>query len=399
MSREPRINISLNANQDLVFDPWTGFRGNICIAISSAEEMTGNDPPSIIEYHLPSFRWFGIDTCWAFAKGLLVVRDQGGKIVPIDYLDNDEEWSLGAQYLRGSRVDTYHLSGANDHDDDGDTCSLREMRKKVVPGTTYILALTDQPFAMQACFMGPYSPRLQPGVSECWVNASCCDNQIPFDVLAAAPVPRFTASISTSSNTCYSNTFPDFTWGMTLTSLSRTPVKVSSHDLIDLQRVATCVKSLDVHPLWEPRSERLRHDEPKVQLGSGSSVDFEEYITFPYGGTWTGSWSLTTHMPTPLSFTCRLSLSLGISRLQLRDWNYSDLEGGIDVEDKERWPSKGYIELNPVYHGWDKVESMLETAKPMPFFKLPREVRDIVYSLVKFASGVEEVQFTFVAGE
>lgn len=401
MSREPQISISLNGHEGLELDPWKGFCGRIHLAVTSAEETTNGDPPLLIEYHSPGFEAHGVACSWVFAIGLLVMRDQDGTNIPIHYPKDPPQRDSSVQYLRGSRVDEYCLLGMDS------ASSLRQMRKKLKSGSVYTLALTEQPFIMQACFMEPDKPRLEPCLNDRWINVQCSGTQVPFRVLAAAPVPRFTISVTTSSNIWHARTDSDFKLSMTITSLNRTPVKVSWGALRSLFNWFGEIECSDVDNEWGGyRPIFMGYGQPE-QLGNGSSAigpsaNTFDYgfidtwgVCFPYGGTWTSQYKLAIIRPLPAD-TCRLSLHLDFTRLALNDWNYVNAIEGVDADDRAKWPSKGYIVPEPVHHGWDTIESMLEAARPFPFFKLPQELRDIIYDLAKWSEDIGDVRFTYV---
>lgn len=398
MSREPRITISLNGDEGLEFDPWRGFRGQIRVAVSSAEETSIGDPPLLIEYHSPGFGEHGVASPWASTTGLLIMQDQDGTHIPIPYFDHPRPGGCGVQYLRGSRIDEYRLL-----DLDSPTF-LRQLRKKLKVGSVYTLALMDQPCIMQACFMGPNEPRLEPRLNNRWISVKCSDTQVPFRVLAAAPVPRFTISITTNSKRCHSMSLPNFKFRITVTSLNRTPVKVSWCNLRGLLSLFGQANCYDVDNESAAYWPRFVDSGRTLELGNGSSgIGFNTdtprnrwEVYFPYGGTWTTERRLETIEPSPPVHTCRLSLQLDFSRLQLKDWSYANATEDVDADDRAKWPSKGYIVPEPVYQGWDAIESMLEAARPLPFFKLPPELRDIIYNLAKWSNDIEDVGFTFV---
>ena len=91
-----------------------------------------------------------------------------------------------------------------------------------------------------------------------------------------------------------------------------------------------------------------------------------------------------------------MGLQLEFTCLTLGDWNYAATTDGVDADDLTKWPSKGYIIPEPVNPDWNEVESILEAAKPLPLFKLPRELRDIIYDLAKWSNKIRELQFTYI---
>ncbi|KAI4156956.1 MAG: hypothetical protein L6R39_000866 [Caloplaca ligustica] len=388
MPRAPRItmSLSLEGQKEMAFDPWVGF-SDFYIVVSSSEETTEGDPPLLVEYYSPAIDGRGFDARWAIARGLLLIRDQDGKNIPINYVRADPARLNDVQYLRGARRDCYGLHGFKTTD------LLQELRRKLVAGKMYTVELTDRPFAMQACYMEPDQPRLQPGTREDWINVQCSNTPVPFKVLAAASIPRFTASISTSSDTCHADSVKDFTLAITVTSLSRMPVEVSSTEFNKLSYASGIVMDKDAGEDEKP-SFWGHPGKPDFELGSGSYMNDDRMIvTLPYGGTCTSYWRMTWAP----RLTRLLRIRLIVDYLRILGWNYADLPRDIDADDKAKWPSKGYIEMEPVYHGWDAVESMLEAARPMPFFTLPRELRHTIYDYVKFAKGVGEVSFTCIA--
>ncbi|KAI4133676.1 MAG: hypothetical protein LQ338_000005 [Usnochroma carphineum] len=382
MSREPRTRVALHAPEVLTFDRWNGFQEDILVAVTSEEEASDGEKSLLIQYSSPGLRTYEGDEAWSFASGLLVVRNHIGQEIPIygidDLLEVYRTPDSCVRFPPGSRVDEYKVCHT------ADLHLGRQLRKKLRPGHAYTLAL-NRFISMRASVVEPNNSPLEPGRAEHLVNFRYDDKRIPFSVLDAAPVPRFTASLSTSSKICHSGSFSEFMLGMTVTSSSHTPVKVALPDLDRLWRALRCRE-------WH--TDQAHNS--KYDLENGTSIDSSEEVIFPYGGSLTLKRSLDTILTSPPSRNRQIRFWLDGLLLDLDEWNYADPQGNIDADDRAQWPSKGNIEFEPVYHEWGKVESMFESAKPMPFFKLPREVRDMVYDFVKFAEGADEVQFTFV---
>ena len=405
MSHAPDIFIALYANSPLVFDPWMGFLGAAGVQISSKEVVTGDEPAAMIEYHSPALRYYGVNLGWAFAKGLLVIRDQASNSIPLHYDMSGEPGEADNQvhFLRGSQPNVYNLLCSR--------CSRLEhqMRKYLSPGTPYFLALGPQALIMQARFMESNTEHLQPGQGNHLVNVPCDSTQIPLSVFASAPIPRFTISLSASSASCKSSLVSEFTLDLTITSLHRRPVRIGLIDLRCLHKVLSDVKCFNPRYSLEPQNRERSIKNPdhttNFELGNGSTrvicecCNSSSTIIFPHGGTFTSHWTLETLMSSLPIRTCNLSIQLETKVWQILEWNYVNTHEDCDADDRKRWESKGYIDLEPVYHGWDKVEKILESERPMPFFKLPRELRDVVYECAKFANGVENIQFTFEQDE
>ena len=67
-------------------------------------------------------------------------------------------------------------------------------------------------------------------------------------------------------------------------------------------------------------------------------------------------------------------------------WRYLD----DDLDHKEapdQRPNHGRIEFEPVVDGWDEIEKILEHERPLPFFRLPVELRQMTYDDLKFGEG------------
>ncbi|KAL8842941.1 MAG: hypothetical protein Q9170_000346 [Blastenia crenularia] len=358
---------------NLTFDPWKGFKGEIYILVGSGEEVIDKVPPSLIGYYSPVFWMNGVDAVRAFADRMLVIRDQAGNIVPIEDRNAIEGGSqdYGTCWLRGSRVDEYPL--LND--------SSRALQRS---GSSYTLALADPAFVMKGRFMDSNDQPLRPDGNGHLMSVPCADTRIAYNVLAAAP-----------------DSLSAFRISFTLTSLSRTPVEIPLSELCGLW-YQLHLETLDVRPpmVWNDKSGRLvcPPGQPGCCIcepGAGTTTH-EGKVKFVHYGTWTDSRNLEGLIHDPPNYTCYLGLKLGVGSCRLQNWNYSSAYTSINADESAKWPSKGFIELEPVLHGWDKVEGMLESQRPMPFFKLPQEIRDIVYDHIKLADNVGEVQFTFI---
>ncbi|KAL8850388.1 MAG: hypothetical protein Q9221_004708 [Calogaya cf. arnoldii] len=355
------------------------------------------------------------------------MRDLDRTEIPNRYPEDTRHWDDGVQVLRGSRVDEHCLIGLGRNKYLGSLKTidmetwLRQLRKKLNSGSVYTLALVDQPFMMQACFMESDKRQLNYRRNKHWINAQCDDTPVPFKVLAAAPIPQFSISIAPNSNICHSSRKCDFFLSVTVTSLSRTPVKMSSDDLGLLwSKVGSKfgeIECRDLDAQWRVFFPYFRDFKDEMGLGNGASgigsVDREWYnstyrswhnysdnrvVCFPYGGTETRQMRLSSidFNCLPVTHSCRMGLQLEFTCLTLGDWNYAATTDGVDADDLTKWPSKGYIIPEPVNPDWNEVESILEAAKPLPLFKLPRELRDIIYDLAKWSNKIRELQFTYI---
>ncbi|KAL9602243.1 MAG: hypothetical protein Q9219_001967 [cf. Caloplaca sp. 3 TL-2023] len=390
MIHKPNVLLSLSASEGLTLDPWRGFRGSIVVSVRSGEDGTEDKPPWLIEYHSPAFLYHGTDATQAFVQGLLVIRDEAGNSIPISIkgLQGGNPYLLSTSWLRGSRVDEYPLR-------DIDRNLLRQMRKHLVPGSSYTLALSDRTFSMKVRFMKPDESRLRLEGGDCQANLISDDIRIPFAVLTFAPVPRFTYSVSTSSNIYFiDDSISDFSLIITITSLNPRLVEIPFFELCGLscglriRRVVVDVSGWVPIPSWPRVSAYITSYD---NAGSGTTVHGRN-VRFPCGGTWTGKWRLEKSLR-PIPTDC-YALQSPVGSLNIQNWNYGDVRGTMNADDSEKWGTKGIVEAEPVLHGWNDIEAMLESERPMPFFRSPREIRDMIYDYVKYADGVGEVRFT-----
>ncbi|KAL8787030.1 MAG: hypothetical protein Q9213_002466 [Squamulea squamosa] len=394
---KPQIALSITSPNTLSLDLWKGFSGSISINVLSTRKASNDEPPPFVEYIIPCLDWYAVPPVWALARGPLAIKDQSGQNIDI------KNWALfnfensvpdAIQYLRGELVNHYILDRM---------CGrlLKILRSKLKPGRSYFLGFRDCTFPMQAVRINPAGRRLRPGTDDHWVDVPCHGSEIPFGVVAGTPIPRFQAALSTREVSRGNG------------GCTEHPVRWIRLKITSLDQKSVIVKMLDPDP------EKNHHDISKWVHVYDPSQPATHDILFAYNGgrhTWQKdegdilescpgvltfnqgtSWTLCLEPPdTSIHGTIRageLHMRILADCPGFSAWKYTDEEHDGHDETPIGWPSNGVIELEPVLDGWDEIEFMLEQEQPMPLFRLPIELRQMIYGYLKFGEGVDVVKF------
>ncbi|KAL8685871.1 MAG: hypothetical protein Q9224_005636, partial [Gallowayella concinna] len=225
-----RLALSLTTPPNLCLDLWKGFSNPISINVHAAEHNPNGEPPPFVEYVATCFDWYPIPANWAFIKGLLAIRDESGMVINLNDESLPDRAVLHAvQYLRGFRVNEHKLDRIPRR-------LLKKLRTKLRSGGSYRLGFREKTFPMRALRLDPTSQRLHAAGDDHWVQAMCDvsgSNEVPFEVVAGTPVPRFEAALSLSETVGRQGLHPDklqYWIDVKITLVDKARVKVKMPD-------------------------------------------------------------------------------------------------------------------------------------------------------------------------
>lgn len=398
---EPRIVLSLTAPPNLTFDLWKGFSGgDIYINLRSVEIVSSDQPPPLIEYAAAGLNYGRVSPVWALTKELLVIKDELGRPIPINsdaLLDLIPYWNSTISFLRGPQGDDIKI-------DQFPRRLLKELRPRLTAGHSYTLGFQEVAFPIQATTMAPDNKRLQLFGDDHWVNAVCDSDPITFQVVPGTPIPRFSVALSTSSKRMsYTDTSDDFEINIRLTLLENRPTQIKLSDSSFGMRFGG-IESWIVMYAFENRSVSLPWTSCPTNACGGQTWHAADGTTLaPCPDV------LIFHQGTSYVCRCRVRVAAFESF-----WDYRDPRVAIRIlsehsgckswrpfdekhrsSEQDEWPSNGPIEFEPVVEGWDEIEKILEQQQPMPLFRLPSELRRMIYDYAKFSREAEEVFFKY----
>ncbi|KAL8674945.1 MAG: hypothetical protein Q9168_000648 [Polycauliona sp. 1 TL-2023] len=389
VSQRPRLALSIASHETLSLDLWKGFSNLVSINLHLAESTPNGEPPPLIEYTAANLDWYKLPSRWAFTQGPLAIWDQSGERIEIKHhlLAPSEYLKLNScQYLRGHRVSSYELDRM---------CQslLKTLRSILKPGTSYYLGFKEKTWPMRAVQCDSGFGRLHPDADDCWVDAACTEDQVQFEVVAGTPIPRFQVTLSTCKTSHPDGADPARWILIKMTSIGKRPVKVGMPDP-NFELNSTGISQwLHVH---DPRKRLVSNS---LYYGhEGGEQAWQQDNQVPLG---TCPTQLTFHQGTSWTFRCELPstawyndptverdlyVRIVADQSGFSTWRYLDDE--LDhKEAPDQRPNDGRIEFEPVVAGWDEIEEILEHERPLPFFRLPVELRQMIYNDLKFGEG------------
>ncbi|KAL8731483.1 MAG: hypothetical protein Q9181_004281 [Wetmoreana brouardii] len=274
-----------------------------------------------------------------------------------------------------------------------------------MPGYTYTLAFAETSIPMQAALIGPVVKGLQLVGDDRWVDAECESDTFPFEVVPGTPIPRFSVALSTTSRKCfYRETDPAaLTINLKFTLLENKPVKVSLRDPcfeMTFNGIGQWVVMYEVGPGCSiPWFVHYKSAGPTWHGADGEILDpCPSVVTFQPGTSYICRYEVLASTLEGCLYTNRVRIAIKIQseRSGFLFWKPSDGETSEDpTEELGHWPDYGRIEFVPVVEGWDKIEQGLEDEQSGPLFRLPLELRRMIYDYAKFSEGAEEVYFKY----
>ena len=396
--KKPRLALSITSCQNLSLDLWKGFSNTVCINVQLSETTLSSETPPLIGFISACLDWYKVPSLWAFTDGPLAIWDQSGRKIDItSHLHACSESSEpdAVQYVRGKRINSYEIDRL---------CQrlLKVLRSKLKTGISYCLSFREKTYPMRAARCDSHSRRLHPGADDCWVDVECEDSKVWFDVLASTPPPRLQAALSTCKILRPNDAHPVHWITIKVTSLDKKPIRVKMPDP-NLEMNHTGLSSwLKLHDLrkryvsnslyygsqgrqqaWQRNKEEILQDCPGVLIF--------------YQGT---SWTFYYEPPAKAWYADPnvardLYIKFVAEQSGFSTWEY--LDDGVDHGNASiQSLDNGRIEFDPVLAGWDEIEEMLEREKPLPLFRLPFELRLMIYEYLKFGEDAGLARITWL---
>ncbi|KAL9613992.1 MAG: hypothetical protein Q9167_001472 [Letrouitia subvulpina] len=273
----------------------------------------------------------------------------------------------------------------------------------------------------------------------CTQDVPCDTKPIEFTVVAGTPIPRFEYTMAFSQEALQKNPREEFSFDLTVTCLSPRPVVVlfPTHatqrrtPILTPRSVRTSSVSILLDDLTDPLIPSIdgyvSMYVPWVQYGlrirSGPDRDTE--VLFPSGGKLTLAFRMRLYYGQrfELGHAYWLGLNDEKNDIGFQHWRYANDDeicglprGFVVVKELHRplvkegdYSSTEAIQLQnylasfhrndpivfeSVLDGWGKTgERYLERAQPMPLFKLPRELRNLIYQFLKYEEGIKGFSF------
>ncbi|KAL9586032.1 MAG: hypothetical protein Q9212_001177 [Teloschistes hypoglaucus] len=396
MSTEPRIELGLTTEPNLVYDLWKGFLNDVYLDLRLIGHRSEVELHWMAEYAAPGIRYQTISPAWALTTGLLAIKDENGTPIKINnnaLVDITPSQNPTIHFLRGLRINQYKL-------DRFPRRLLKILQSSLRPGQSYTLGFSKDTFPIQAAVVGQDVRRLQLAGDDRWVNTLCENCIIRFQVVPGICIPRFSVAVSTFWDHDPSIDTEALTIELRITLLDRRAIKVRMPDpkhnltydgfgswvlMYDTDRKSTPLPWYS-HYHWSERPTWKQGDGELFNISAGVMV-FDKgksyKVQFQIPGSrfksFTGGHSAIRIIPHLSGFEC---------------WKPFDEASEDPATVPAQWPSLGYIEFEPVVADWDEIEQMLERERPMPLFRLPMELRKEIYDSVKFGESAETVLFT-----
>ena len=435
----------------LTLDLWKGLSASIRVIVSNQssgpdvynEALCYCSPFAVSDDSLDhnSSTGAGVHFARALNEGFLVIKDVHGDVVYFDDTANDDLWSYYAAWLHRPPQDcNFHYLVSIGQS------LLRQFRNRLDIGSDYILQL-GQKFCtldFEQHFAGDSSRRL------CLKQEVQCEpTRIPFSVLAGTPIPRFTMSFSITPSHYRISGGQGFALTHTCTSMAKAPVKLA---LVDSSYKENYFRELSIE--WSfngfpnmvamGNNTRFPHTQSRIwknefNIDAPTHTDLipgayrhmlinQEQESKPTAARFLPSRipqkghrrrnpdalplelssvvlcpgdQLVQHYVVGQNYLEKLEpnkkyyVRLKTHRCQY--WKYvSDFEVATDASTNTSvpdWPDHGPIWFEHVSEVAVTLERFLESARPMPLFKLPYELRREIYRYLRFRNAASVACF------
>ncbi|KAL8869320.1 MAG: hypothetical protein Q9174_004359 [Haloplaca sp. 1 TL-2023] len=399
-----KLVLSLSTKAELTYDLWTGFTSKVVINLRYTGALQSNGLPPLLEYSAPGIVNGKITAVWALTMGLLVIKDAGGRVIPINakpLVDLIPRGNRTVNFLRAPEGDDLELGQLPRK-------LLKQLRSRLSCGHVCTLGFNDWSFRILAVPMTLDNKRLRMYGDVREVDGLCHGESMTFKVVPGIPLPRFAVSLTTSQPCTDSP--EEFELSIRLTLLDNLPTELklsdrtfTADDYFGLGKwIKICLfGERDLHCPWATCA--IRPDSPKWHTADGSVLEPRpETLIFHRTTSYIFRCKIGTHifrsMEKQNDDRRRFLIKLMPDECNLTSWtpylerNEKVQEIGQDSEGEKEKFDHGPIELIPCVEGWDVIEEELEEQrKPMLLFRLPPELRQMIYNYVKFSEGAEEV--------
>lgn len=229
---EPSYYPTFNKQETLYLDLWKGFSASIKLIIRKLDEEAERDEANWYTFpHNVVDRRDEIHFARALSHGLLIVKDGNGEAVHFDHTADDDTWDHDDMLWLFS--DPYEGEAWQIYLSEQTASSLRQFRKRLVPGLQYNLQLTPEAVKIPWGRWDwnhdehiSYEQR-QDGLPH---EISCDQSTINFRVLLGTETPCFTMSLTTTSSVCPMSSGAGFEICLRMTSMAKVPVMLGLMD-------------------------------------------------------------------------------------------------------------------------------------------------------------------------
>lgn len=408
MSRPEKLHLSLSSQSDVVLDLCEGFLGKpqLTLRNEGADEIT-HCYPFHAELERNNDRDGREDEFLDLGRGLrygaLMITDDGGRKLSINYA---KERGKGSYYelmsiLPGLTGFTYGFRRISPK-------LLEFLGYHLIPGRSYRLGFSGQQMGI-LCEVGEEDPETHER-EEAKIEPSWDRKSIPFTVIAGTRKPRFTMSVAAPSQICHTFGSPEFHVVMLVTSLERRPVTVNIEldDFVELWPQSPAYRwqkwgSYDMFRITRESDGRecllnAKHPPEKALLTPENFQPEKGLVEFNYGTTYTYHFYLgkeDLHHRGKAPYVHDDSYILRIKPQGYSSWDYGMEEELLQTHRKPNgWCKHGPIVFEPVCDVALTIAAILERENPMPLFRLPIELREVVYGYLRHAEYADRIRFT-----
>ncbi|KAL8965382.1 MAG: hypothetical protein Q9183_003880 [Haloplaca sp. 2 TL-2023] len=398
-----RLVLSISTKADLTYDLWRGFTDTVVINLRYHGPLQSNGLPPLVEYSAPGIVNGQVAAVWAFTMGLLVIKDAGGRVVPIDaepLADLIPRANRTVNFLRGPLGDDLELGQLPRR-------MLNQLRSQLALGELCTVGFNNRSFRILAVPMALDNKRLRMEGDVREVEGLCHGDPTTFEVVPGNPIPRFAVCLSITEPCTDGPDEFELSIRLTLLDNLTTEIKLwdptfSTDDYIGLGKwIKMCwVGDQSLHFPWANCA--TRPDSPTWHTADGSLLTPRpESLIFHRTTSYIYRCKVVTHIlhsAEEKSDDGHYSIKIMPEECNLTSWEpFIDKSAENPVNERssgkeERKFNNGPIELIPCVEGWNEIEDRLEEQRePGLLFRLPTELRQMVYNYVRFSEGAEEV--------
>lgn len=346
-----------------------------------------------------------LDLARALRLGMLEVVGQDGRAIPFNWSGNVDLQPI--QLMVEDDLDLDANSRETFSFGRSDKEVLRLFRRHLNPDETYHLRFCNPPYQISWMYGEVYDQAIRSG-HDPWAPPAANQNQlsydmhsIPFTVIKGTRKPEFTMSLRVCVPVC-DVLCPEISVSLCVTSLVHRSITVKL-DVADFVRISPTdvlfrQRAWGLNRVFSlfNKSRKQRDYISGYPLGQrihelGSFDPYAQLIQFDYGTTYTMNFTI----PIFSSFFGRGdTYSLETKPQGFAAWDYGTIE---ELSKTHRtpgdWLKHGPIMFEPGSTIAPTIENIFERQRRGPFCRLPRELRQMVYSYLRYDEHGARVQF------
>ena len=409
MSMPIQLHLSLSSQSDVVLDLCEGFLGKPQLSLrNEGTDEIVHCYPFHAELERNNDRDGKEDEFLNLGRGLrygaLMITDEGGRELPINYA---VERGKGSYYelmsiLPGLTEYTYGFKRISPK-------LLDLLGRHLIQGKSYRLGFSGEPMGI-LCEVGEEEDPETHEMEEAKIEPSWDPYAIPFTVVAGTRKPRFTMSVTAPSPICHTSGTPKFHVIMLITSLERRPVTVNLEldDFVEMWPQNPAYRwdkwgSYDIFRITRESDGRecllnAKHPPEQTLLPESSFDPSKGLLEFTHGTTYTYHFHLgkeDLHHRGKAPYVQDDAYILRTKPQGFAAWDYGTAEALSQTHNKPSdWCKHGPIVFEPVCDVAVTIKAVMERECPMPFFRLPPELREEVYGYLRWAEYADRIRFT-----